>query len=347
MYIRAVMIAAAAAAATPAYAVPAYSSMIVFGDSLSDTGNIQSIFGTSRLIRNEIGYGSNGRFSNGAVWHEYLSDYLGIDRAVASRKGGANYAHGGAETDFLPWPTQGTLWQGYDYLLGNGGRAEADALYVAWTGGNDVRDLVGSVDAQRTIDRRLGDLGVFLDNLVASGATSILIPNLPDIGSIPEFRGTSDSASATDLTVYWNQGLASLTADLMLNDGLNIFSFDVFGVFNDILADPAAAGFVNATDTCRSVAFFGLVERSCRDADRFVFWDDVHPTTAAHRQLALNAFSLFDASALGLAAGGASISFADADLTDIPEPAALMLFGLGLLGVGMGRHLKHSREAGG
>ena len=46
--------------------------------------------------------------------------------------------------------------------------------------------------------------------------------------------------------------------------------------------DPGAFGFVDATAPCQALS-------SC---EGFVFWDEVHPTTAAHRRLAEAAFDL-------------------------------------------------------
>ena len=74
-----------------------YSDVYVFGDSLSDTGNIQDSLGfLGGFLGNSIGYGSNGRFSNGDVWHEYLSADMGLNSSNNSLIGGNNYAYGGA-----------------------------------------------------------------------------------------------------------------------------------------------------------------------------------------------------------------------------------------------------------
>ena len=70
----------------------------VFGDSLSDTGNVFLAAGAGAP---PVYF--NGRFSNGPVWHEYLtgntlalSPFLtGI---VGDASNGINFAHGGART---------------------------------------------------------------------------------------------------------------------------------------------------------------------------------------------------------------------------------------------------------
>jgi phospholipase/lecithinase/hemolysin len=69
----------------------AFSRLFVFGDSLSDTGNLYAMTG---------GYPPppywNGRFSNGKLWVEYLADSLQMPIAA-----GDNYAVAGATTGRL------------------------------------------------------------------------------------------------------------------------------------------------------------------------------------------------------------------------------------------------------
>src|SRR6188472_1030511 len=51
----------------------------VFGDSLSDVGNTYAAAGAPLSPPY-----SNGRYSNGPVWHEQLADRMGVPRATAS-----------------------------------------------------------------------------------------------------------------------------------------------------------------------------------------------------------------------------------------------------------------------
>lgn len=92
-------------AAAAVHAGPTFSRMVVFGDSLSDTGNTRNVVGAnSGLIANLAGYGNNGRFSNGVLWHETMAPLIGESVATASRVAGPNnynYAYGGARVDNL------------------------------------------------------------------------------------------------------------------------------------------------------------------------------------------------------------------------------------------------------
>jgi phospholipase/lecithinase/hemolysin len=266
-----------------------YSDVYVFGDSLSDTGNIRNSLGFfGGFLGNSIGYGSNGRFSNGDVWHEYLSADLGLNSTSIHRTGGNNYAYGGA---LVSSAAQGL---GMDaqidtYISEQGGvSSDADALFIAWAGGNDVRGYVGQTDPLAELEQTLDNYAASLAQLLASGVSTLLIPNLPDLGAIPEFASTADSAQAHDLTVAWNTGLESRIWDLNHQFNASLYYFDVYTTFNELLAAPADFGFTNTTDQCRSSSFFG--ETACAGADGYAFWDYIHPTTAAHELLAQFAF---------------------------------------------------------
>jgi phospholipase/lecithinase/hemolysin len=272
-----------------------YSDIYVFGDSLSDTGNLRSAIPFGGLLGNSIGYGGNGRFSNGDVWHEYLSDDLGLNSAQSSLSNGNNYAYGGAKVsggDLLSVFARGMTDQVNDYTSGLGANsADKDALYITWIGGNDVRAMVGQADPFAELEQTLDTLAASLAQLLDSGVSSLLIPNLPNLGAIPEFANTSNSAQAKELTVAWNTGLESRIWDLNHQFNASLYYFDVYTTFNELLAAPADFGFSNTSDQCRSVSggFFGG-ERECANADEHAFWDYIHPTTAAHELLAQFAF---------------------------------------------------------
>ena len=58
--------------------------------------------------------------------------------------------------------------------------------------------------------------------------------------------------------------------------GLRLYRLDVWQLAERVRTNPAAAGFVDITTPCGQ-------HRRC---EGHLFWDDVHPTTQAHRRLA-------------------------------------------------------------
>ncbi len=94
-----------------------YSGLVIFGDSISDTGNVLSLTLASKSTPNPQPTFPNfpadpGRFSNGPVWTEYLATDLGFASSAnpsnllyngssvipIGAQGGQNFAYGGART---------------------------------------------------------------------------------------------------------------------------------------------------------------------------------------------------------------------------------------------------------
>lgn len=295
---------------------PSFSSLLVFGDSLSDTGNTQAVLGTFAPIANAAGYGANGRFSNGPVWHEPMATALGLPQATRSRSGGTNHAHGGARVDTATGASEGVITQFNTWLAGPGSLGVAPTTLVAvWAGGNDARDLVTSSSQAGGVATSITALNGVLTELVNAGAQTLLVPNLPDLGRIPENRGTPRETAATAVTQIWNASLLDMLVDLTTATGVAVYHLDVFNTFNNVLDNPAQFGFVNTTGQCRSVTNFGFTENSCANADTWVFWDAIHPTRAAH--------ALVGSFAVDLLVNGSP-------LAPIPELATLLQLALGL-----------------
>ncbi len=296
--------------ATTAHAT-SYNSLVVFGDSLSDSGNIFDLFGG--VFGPNAPY-TEGRFTSnytdgsaGLVWVEHLAGLMGLplDNSVA---GGTNYAFGGARAvedvaDLVPsLPDQLNF-----YLSDTGGIADPSALYVVFGGGNDVRDNDAANSAS--------SMAQMIMDLATAGATNFFVPNLPDIGLTPEaLAGLAPGGSSAVISAAaaaHNANLAAEIANLEATLGVNIISFDLFGLFNDVISDPAAFGFSNATEACVGVEV-GSVD--CLDPDSYLFFDGIHPTARIHQLIGELAYE---------------------QLTQVPLPAALPLFmaALGLFGI--------------
>lgn len=275
----------------------AYSDLIVFGDSLSDTGNVHA---------NSFGFAAadpyvDGRLTNGLNYVDYLSQLLGLAPPLYSEAGGLNHAHGGAQVLQDPlstaWVIDSLEIQKTKYLDANQGVADPDALYIVFGGGNDVRDTsVGMVDTAM-------NLVSIVDALLAAGATNVLVPNLPDLGLTPEVTefGQGAGAASSARSQQFNATLAS-----ELSTRQDVITFDVFAALNEIVADTAAGGsefgFTNVVDDCWEggpaglFSGFGLGDGLfpapvCDNPDEYLFWDIVHPTTAAHEFLANEIFA--------------------------------------------------------
>ncbi|MXQ10850.1 SGNH/GDSL hydrolase family protein [Microvirga makkahensis] len=238
-----------------AKAFPAFDHVVVFGDSLSDNGNA-------------------GRASNGPVWVEYLAQTLQLP-LEPSRAGGSNYAVGGARLD----PRSGATslrGQADDYLRASGPRGRI--LHIVYGGGNDLLAAIGQPQAFSAAEAAATSLKSIVADLARQGATDILVPNLPAIGMTPAVRaeGRATIEAANRLTEHFNSALDRTLMEFDNLSSLRLYRLDVWQLAERVSAEPAAAGFTDITTPCHQ-------HRRC---EGHLFWDEVHPTTRAHRRLA-------------------------------------------------------------
>lgn len=268
----------------PASASP-YTSMVVFGDSLSDSGNAALAVGatlpaiTSNTYIPSKAYLPSGNFSNGPVWASDVAAALGVP-LQPSFAGGTNFAVGGATTGG-PFPS--LVAQATSYLLATSGHASPTALYVVAGGGNDARNALtaigGGAGIQTTIQNTAQSFVTNITSIVtalkAGGAQHIIVWDTPNLGLAPAVAagGAGASALGTSLASSMNQALASALAPI---SGVSIF--DIYGLGTSIAANPSAYGFSNAADACGAV--LGA------DCNQYVYFDGIHPTAAAHRVIA-------------------------------------------------------------
>jgi thermolabile hemolysin len=240
----------------------AFSDAIVFGDSLTDTGNAYSI-SLGAIPQSPPHY--QGRFSNGPVWVEYLASGLGLPAPTPSRAGGNNYALGGATTP-------GVVGQISTYLAAHS--PTADELFVVWVGGNDLLNN-NAIDVSVPV----ASLASSITTLANAGAEEFLVPNLPPLGQTPSRHGSSNETLMDNLSIAFNTQLETALATLETNLSITIHRLDVFGNMQRLLADPLAHGFTNVTNRAYSG---GVV---VPNPDEYLFWDGIHPTGAAHAWL--------------------------------------------------------------
>ena len=137
-----------------------YSKIVVFGTSLSDSGNAFALRGGTStppdydlnpLLIPNAPYARGGHhFSNGATWVEQFARALGLAGTVRPAYGSdspiaTNYAVGAARACDAPGSDNVNLAdQIAAFLADTGGVAPSDALYVVEMGSNDVRDAIAA-----------------------------------------------------------------------------------------------------------------------------------------------------------------------------------------------------------
>ena len=299
-----------------------YDSLIVFGDSLSDSGNAAIAVGSAAQTISGNGYvpkqpyivnGFSGTFSNGPVWATDVAKALNLPLSP-SFAGGTNFALGGSTSG-------GLVLQANAYFAMTGSLASPTALYVVEGGGNDARDALNTIagcagnaacvgaTVAATAASFAANIGTIVDGLKAGGAQHIIVWDTPNIGLAPAVTAAGASGIGSILATQMNLALAAELA----GEGVSIF--DIYGLGTSIAANPSAFGFLNVKDAC------GAPSNAC-DPNTAEYWDGIHPTAFAHSVIA------------------------DAFIAEaVPEPSTWAMMILGFAGVGFMAYRRKSKPA--
>jgi phospholipase/lecithinase/hemolysin len=288
--------------ATPgrAEAQAPYDGIVVFGTSLSDSGNAFALRGGSNtppdylldpLLVPSAPYATGGHhFSNGATWVEQFARSLGLAGSVqpafrASSAVATNFAVGAARA-YDDGINVNLSAQVDAFLQGAGGAASPSALYVIEMGGNDVRDALVAYPTGHLpiLEQALASIAATVGRLHAAGARKFLVWSAPNPALTPAIRRL-DSISpgagqlATGLTQYFNLYLGNVLTQLSAAYGIDIARLDAYGLLTELVASPGQFGLADVTTACVTpdVAPF-----ACTNPDEFLFWDGIHPTAAVH-----------------------------------------------------------------
>jgi outer membrane lipase/esterase len=287
-----------------ASAQPTINSIVVFGDSLSDPGNgfvftktnaTPPDYSVNELLIPSAPYARGGHhLSNGETWIEQFGRSVGLARSVnpafkGSNPFAMNFAIGTARARNDGVNPSLSLLVGA-FLQKTGGVAPADALYVIQIGGNDVRDaleaLLSGQDPLPILQDAASAIAANVAALHAAGARQFLIWNVPDLGLTPAAGILAAQLSNPIVPVIASlatQGFNGLVTTNLLPvlglPGIVVVPFDAFGLITSIASGPDQFGLTNVTDACITP---NVPPFSCRTPDEYLFWDGIHPTTAAH-----------------------------------------------------------------
>lgn len=265
---------------------PKFKNVFVFGDGLSDIGNMHSV--------DKVGT-PTGRATNGKVAVETLSQKLGVSQSssmhlsFADHPPGCNYAVRGARSTPLGTTpllspltsSSATVAAAADVpehrlpaqiaaFLGrhmkNNIPGGVDALYVIATGYEDAIDAASAVDrGDATVREAKDHLGLAASSVAASvrslidsGATYVMVVGPPSAGDAPRFvdggaKGWQNRARRAgrlteDLYGYTESAIEEVECDT----GVEVVQVDAFGAADD---------------------------------DRYEFWNDIYPNKEGHEVL--------------------------------------------------------------
>ncbi len=293
------LLAGAIMLAVSAPAAAQFTGIYVFGDSLSDAGSYKPVLppGTGLFTTNP-----------GPIWTQVFAPQYGFT-ATPVNQGGNDYAYGGARVTELPGvpPTPPTATavpiatQVSQFLAK--GAPNPNALYSIQGGADDIFWQLGVLQAGQIDQTQLRTNVVLaatqmvqqIARLNGAGAQFILYSNVPDIGKTPFGVGSGAGSLITQVTDLYN---STVTAGLDAAR-LNVIRLNTYGLLNEVIANPGAYGFTNATapacGTTRALLCTPANLVTPNAAQTYVFADEDHPSTATNALVAQYASSVIAA----------------------------------------------------
>lgn len=148
-----------------------FDHMVVFGDSLSDDGNLSLALQLPQIVRFTTNPGQTGV--------ENVADFFGMPMTPALA-GGSDFAFGGAglanNSPGTPSSVPVLPAQLGMYLQATGGQADPNTLYAVWGGANDIFYGATSAAAGATAQQLIQQT---IQQMVQQAITGNVIPNDP------------------------------------------------------------------------------------------------------------------------------------------------------------------------
>lgn len=265
----------------------AYSSLYVFGDTLSATADTAYSPGPPYYY----GY----RFSNGRVWVEVLAQRQGL---------GKNY--------FDINPANNVSYYDHDSALTaadvknfNAPPDVANDLFVVWVCNADTFDATTDVSESPSSDYNVL-LSIFvgdniraqasqlqiITNLYAKGVRTLIMPNAVDISTIPAYnQGDATAVLRAGCNDYNVRFAATLNQARALCPGLVIYTPDYYALLNNVLVNPGYFGLRNVLSGGYSIdALDDLYANPPVNLNgagiNYIFWDPKDPTAKLHEIMA-------------------------------------------------------------
>ncbi len=270
-----------------------FSNVVVFGDSLSDSGNAAQALG--------LPPGTSFTTNPDPVWAEIIAGAFGAS-GQNSLAGGPNYAFGGAcMNPATPCDFDNVLTVTEQIGLHlQGGSADPGALYTIWGGLNDIADSLKN-DRPNALGHVLAAADVNaaqIRRLREAGARHVVVFNMPDASLAPfaVAKGPAAQAGLSALVAQYNNKLYAGIRER--EDG--IVPINIQGLLNEIVANPGRYGLTNVTGTacgepdagsalsiqCGPVGSTFPVTYAPGANETYLFADRSHPSGAVHAMLA-------------------------------------------------------------
>ncbi|XP_062079595.1 GDSL esterase/lipase At4g26790-like [Humulus lupulus] len=277
-------------------------AIIVFGDSSVDSGNNNAI--STILKSNFEPYGrdffggkATGRFSNGRIPTDFISEAFGIkliipayldpSYSIEDFATGVCFASAGTGYDNATSNVLSVIpfWKELEYykqyqkdLRSYLGKEKAnevirDALYLLSIGTNDFLEnyflIPNGRSSQFSIEEYqeflVGIARDFVTKLYILGARKISIGGLPPMGCLPLERATNILSGGeciekyNDVAIQFNQKLIGMVEELNMKlVGSSLVYSDPYGLLYDMIQNPSTYGFEDVAVACCGTGLFEM-----------------------------------------------------------------------------------------
>jgi len=285
--------------------LPEFNHYSIFGDSLTDVGNYSTSSNNCVYFNAPI---TNHAKGNGGEFFDTTWANVGeLKNILASNNGGSNYAVAGY--------TSAQILTAIKSYTSNH-KANADTLYIIWSGTNDVLYAAGNQWSHDMVKQAIAD-GINnttsgLDALYSSGARNFLIIGLLDLSKTPLasyphnnsdlllglYPTKNDKSRLQNISTNWNSILFSKNHGLLYDFkkshlDAHVYVWDPNPLLNDIIKNPTSYGYpkqqvFNATSNSApdanypvsQITYCGNTARNFdKNPDHYMFFNFIHPTS--------------------------------------------------------------------
>ena len=295
-----------------------YSQVIIFGDSLSDTGRLKDLVTQKNSA---IGNALQPSFTTNPdpVWSSLFAQSYGktANPNTPDNPTGTNYTVGGSQSArTATWadasgavsvniPT--TNDQIKHYLTNTNGQTDPNALYAVWIGANDLFYAIEHANPSQ-VANAVRATATDIETLNQAGAKVILVPNIPDLSLTPLVQNhpvlSAQKGQVQLLTQMYNSGVFNA----LNGTTANVVPANTFALLQEAVANKEAFGFENANGvachnkpninpTSSSLACDENSLMAGATGENYMFADLIHPSGRTHRILAQYYQNIIDAPA--------------------------------------------------
>ncbi|MCX4027267.1 SGNH/GDSL hydrolase family protein [Endozoicomonas sp. SM1973] len=220
------------------------SRIVIFGDSLSDTGKMYKK--SKGWLPSSPPY-YTGRFADGPVWVDYIKEAFqkkAIDLTIINEsEGGATAAAYEKESYNPTYQVINNLEHEVEQFLENN-KFQSSDLVIIWAGANDY-----VTNNWRDTDRVMLAIDQTISQALIGGAAQVLVINIPKLNITPfsNYYDNTQSADLENISTKHNQELIRL---MSTRNPDKVRLFDVASELKEIIQNAASLGFTNTDQAC-------------------------------------------------------------------------------------------------